>query len=269
MYKKLALCILGSMITQIAYTKTTYIFAHGLGGDNQQARHYKKTTNGNLYLLQNTVTSFDFPDAQKRNMGASSLAQAPEIACLVDAHNKHTKKNGADDVVWLGVSRGASTLATAMAQYNFEMVKALVMESPFACIANNQSSKQKQQRVRSQFPNFDINGVHPIDVMHKIRKDVPILIVCSKHDTLVSPESSIALYKKLIESGHKKSYLLLLERGRHANILWGNEGTVYRNVVHAFYKEHGLQYDATFAQQGAGRLAKSQPSVDELKKLGY
>jgi len=88
---------------------------------------------------------------------------------------------------------------------------------------------------------------------------MPILIICSETDHLVPAESSINVYKKLIESGHKHTYIFITDQGRHAAILSGPDGEKYEWVVNAFYKKYNLPYSAESAALGESLLALCQP----------
>lgn len=92
--------------------------------------------------------------------------------------------------------------------------------------------------------------------MDTIDLEIPILIVCSKEDALIPSTSSIALFDALRKRGHKKAHLLVLDHGAHANILWGPDGHIYRNVVHAFYKLYGAPYNPVWAAQGEKHFSK-------------
>ncbi len=93
-----------------------------------------------------------------------------------------------------------------------------------------------------------------------ISKDIPILIICSKEDQLVPLSSSINVYKKLIASGHKHTYIFVTDYGRHAKILRGADGEKYQYVVNAFYKKYNLPYCSTSAAKGEDLLALCQPT---------
>ena len=114
------------------------------------------------------------------------------------------------------------------------------------------------------FFKYHSTGPHPIDEIKNIRKDLPILIVCSLQDTTVPAENSIKLYDKLIESGHTKAHLLVLSKGKHSKLLQSEQGEIYQNLVHAFYAKYGLPHNQEYAKLGKNMLQKRMI----IKKLG-
>jgi hypothetical protein len=109
------------------------------------------------------------------------------------------------------------------------------------------------------FKKYSRYGIRPIDVLDDVSHELPILIICSKEDQLVPYHSSVALYQKLVQSGHTHVYLLRLEHGKHAKLLSGNDGEKYRAVVHAFYKKYNLDHNEIYAAKGEFLLSKCQP----------
>ena len=87
--------------------------------------------------------------------------------------------------------------------------------------------------------NYKTNGQQPINSVVKIKnKQLPILIVCSKEDTLIPWTSSERLYKKFKEEGFVNCELVVVDRGPHGNILFAidGDGQKYHDAVQAFYK---------------------------------
>jgi len=166
------------------------------------------------------------------------------------------------EIVIFGLSRGASAALNLMALYNPPQVKALVLESPFDTVGSIIDNKRKQLHLEwlshdtgeyimeKIFRHYNRNGIRPIDMVSDIRKELPILIICSKEDPLVPWYSSIQLYKKLKESGHLSVHLFLADHGKHSRILCDQDGNTYQAVVHAFYEKYGLPHNAEFALQG-------------------
>jgi len=100
------------------------------------------------------------------------------------------------------------------------------------------------------FCRYKRNGIRPIDMISDIRKDLPILIICSKEDPLVPCHSSIKLYQKFKKFGYSSVHLFVADHGKHSRILCDQSGNTYQAVVHAFYEKYGLPYNAKFALQG-------------------
>ncbi len=269
--------------------KVWYLFSHGLADTYKQAYKYaktykigKNTYHNERYLIDRPFVTFNYPDAceglLRVNRKETSLAQDNEIECLKSKFEKtvqHAKEKETNnsEIVIFGLSRGASAALNLMALYNPPLVKALVLESPFDTVGSIIDNKRKQLHLEwlshdageyimeTIFRRYNRNGIQPIDVVSDIRKDLPILIVCSKEDPLVPCHSSIKLYQKLKESGHSSAHLFIADHGKHSKILEAQDGDTYQAVVHAFYEKYGLPHNAEFALQGKAEFALTQNTV--------
>jgi pimeloyl-ACP methyl ester carboxylesterase len=266
----------------------TYLFAHGIADNHKQAYKYaksttdkKKTTLNKNYLVDNTVITFDFPDAQgwlaklfRVNFTQTSLGQDNELKALAQAYDKAIALADPEGIVLVGLSRGASALASFIALNNPTKIKAVVLESPFDSFVasiNDKITRPWVRRfvhalVRRGWPFFKhrIDAATPVDLVAKIPLDMPVLVVCSMQDTTVSAASSIRLYKKLRETGHNHAHLLILDHGRHAQLLQAQQGHIYHNVTHAFYKKYSLAHDPVSAERGKAILERCQPDITKL-----
>lgn len=99
--------------------------------------------------------------------------------------------------------------------------------------------------------------------------DIPLLLVTSLKDGLVPPQSTIGLYKRLIERDHKRVHLLVLKRSLHPTYMIDDleDKTMYENVVHAFYKQYNLPHNSKKAALGNTEFLSTQPNVEQLSKL--
>ncbi|MDR3551086.1 MAG: prolyl oligopeptidase family serine peptidase, partial [Candidatus Babeliales bacterium] len=254
-----------------------YLYAHGLAESYKQAYWYSKTTpHGTMhdpYLYDGRLFSFDFPDATERfwrmNFTQTSLAQANEIEALRSTYDQ-ARTRLADqglidqDFVLMGMSRGATTILNFMSIYKPEKVKAIIVESPFdstRAVAKNMLSKiwldniigmqtLAHALVGLAFWQYSTDGIHAIEVVEYISKDLPILLIASNQDALVPVHSTIALYNKIKQSGHTKVHIYVADLGRHGRFLRHENGRNYQNVVQAFYRTYGLPHDAALADLG-------------------
>lgn len=262
-----------------------YLFSHGLADSHKQAFKYAESANKQQpYIIKNPLITFDYPDVSssifRLNRLKTSLAQDNEIACL--AHHYFSKMSQEQSVL-VGVSRGASALINFMGLYNPQNVCALILESPFdavesvvtrlahetkfGCIPGAQ--KYGSHLLSFIFCQYKPEGIRPIDQVARIKKDLPILIVCSLEDKLVPAWSSLNLYVALRESGHSNTYLLILPAGKHAKLINHPQfGYLYQQIAHAFYCKHGLPHNAYLAQLGQPLLTKvCQPDHRVLHEL--
>jgi len=265
---------------------TSYLFSHGIAHAHAQAYWYTQLTPEGVYNERYTIPgrlfTFDFPDAINNfwqlNFTKTSLAQGNEIISLKRAYDEtiavlDAEKSINKDLVLVGLSRGASTTLSFMGLFNPKEVKALVLESPFDSIATLIQNILRNlylhwvpgldtvghSLVSMTFAQHNKNGIRPLDTVDTIKKDLPILLICSEQDGVVPATSTMELYKKLQESGHQHTYIFKAHKGDHANILQDADGQNYQRVVHAFYKKYQLPHDSALADQGMSLLEQCQP----------
>ena len=269
--------------------QTIYLFSHGLADTHKQAFAYAKTykNNGeihhnNHYFFYRPFFSFNYPDVtdgfHRVNCNETSMAQDNEIARLKSAYEKTIqtmRDRGVThyEMVLFGLSRGASSIINFVGLYNPQHIKALVLESPFDSVATIIDSMMQKFKLdwlphsygeylmESIFRRYKRDGICPINLVDKINKDMPILIICSKQDQLVPWHSSVSLYRKLCESGYKHVYIYIANHGEHANIISDKDGQTYQDVVHAFYRTYGLPHDPQLAKNGQKRLDLCRPTL--------
>lgn len=211
----------------------------------------------------------------------AEVAQADDINTL----HAYLEKIPEQKLIGFGYSRGAATWLTMLGTTTTsKTIAALILESPFAIMQNVAVYNIVSYAVacanvlipsvdlittsntifNSIFQNYNLAGIQPINVAHLIDKNIPIMLVHSQQDTIIPINDSRNLYLKLKEAGHQHVYLVELKQGVHAALLWGPEGELYRNVVHAFYKKYGLPHQPDFAQNID--LAVYQPSIQEVQQ---
>ena len=254
--------------------KIQYLFSHGLfnTGEKQVHKYLKtytigdKTHNNKQYIIGGPVNFFDYPDAAMTciiNRKRANIAQDNDVAHLKLEVEKTIQNNQEEKLVLVSVSRGASTALNFMALHDNPNVKALIVESPFDSMATVVDYIRKQlhlEKILSHdsgqciletiFRQYKKDGMCPIDLVSDIRKELPILIVCSKEDLQVPWHSSEKLYQKLKKSGHDNVHLLVVPKGMHAHIITGKSGDVYQAGAHAFCAKYGLPHDTALALEG-------------------
>jgi len=230
--------------------KIVTIFAHGLGGDATQGRYYHVDSNEQYSFIQTALITFNFKDAG--NPFLSCLGQEADTACLHEICKKYTC------AILVGCSRGAATIANYLATYQPKNIVAAILESPFDQVSNVIKPRPGLENLEliapSMYPNYKPNGLQPIKVAERIPHNIPILIVASKQDSLIPYTSTENLYNKIVASGHKKAHLLITKKGAHANILFEKNGYIFRDAVHAFFKEYDLPYHQSWALEGQNFL---------------
>lgn len=244
------------------------IFAHGLGGNRKQAQYYKYSWDRPSAPFLGSITAFNFYEVA--HPGKAYLGQGDDYQTL----HKFVKESD-DKVIIFGVSRGAATglIELGVHHNDCDKVAAAILESPFDTVKSIVNNKLGIFRwipglswlghkiAVSNFvgSNYNPNGVCPMGVIEQIPKDKPLFLFCSKEDTLIPYTSTVNIYKKLRATGHNKVYLMITEKGEHANIMSGPEGKKVRDTIHAFLQENHLPCDEAWAKAGKDNLLSCQP----------
>ncbi len=276
--------IIGSHIFSYSGSwKQTYttLFAHGLGGNQNQAYYYTGDYSSD-YIIKNNYKTFNFPDAQAgfNRRKQVNLGQEKDIETLEYEHYKIIEQD--EKTILFGVSRGAATVINYAATVGIKAknnIPAIILESPFDHIKSIVRNKLQSSKldydssvslgtlvVKALYPGYNRKGIHPIDVVAQLPRDIPIIFIHSQKDSLIPIESSLRLYKKLVEAGHQHAYFIETKHGAHANILWSRHGYKYKNSVHAILKKYGLPCKNSFAQDGAELLSELQPTIEQVNE---
>ena len=103
-------------------------------------------------------------------------------------------------------------------------------------------------------------------LLQNIPKELPILLICSKEDTVVPWQNTIKLYQKLRATGHKNAYLFVLEHGKHGMLI----DPCYNRVVNAFAKQFELSADVRIPEEKnyiAILKAQSEANLNKIQPL--
>ncbi len=273
---------LGYSTPIVSDQKTITLFSHGIADTYKQAYQYAKSyKKGGIihynerFLFQTPFVSFNYPDAidafYRVNWAETSFGQENEIGRLHLAYQWITDNHDNCDIILWGLSRGASNIGIYAGRHAHTNVKAIVLESPYYTMTEVIESMMHKFNLAFLpisygetvtefiFKKYVRNGFTPENSIENIAQDMPILIICSQEDVLVPTSSSINVYKKLIKTGHKNSYIFITEKGKHAKILQGPDGEKYQHVVNAFYKKYNLPHCPSSAALGEDLLAACQP----------
>lgn len=280
--KKIYRLFILPLITSYSFThcSTRHItlFSHGLGGNHQQAFYYSKDYS-DQYLFGKYIT-FNFLDAIRGNKEVN-LGQQKDIDTLATQHQQIITNKSQEKTILFGVSRGGAAainyLATASNKRR-ENIAALIIESSYDHISTVVEHKLGNASyipglktiglscVKFLYPSYDKNGIHPIEVVKYLPKDIPIIFIHSQKDSLIPINASRRLYKKLKQQGHQKLYLIELNYGAHAQILWSRDGDRYKNGLHAIFQLHNLPHNSSFAKKGMKLLRNFQPTLQEINR---
>lgn len=277
-YSKLSVLLVSMILSCSAQQDVAYLFSHGLGASGQQAKDYMVTPFNAQWIIQEPLVYFDFPDGGVDGFKPehTSLGQDNEIQALKKAYEQTIKAD--KKVILMGLSRGASTALNLLGTQKTECIVAGIFESPFDSIVKMLKRRVSQHKLwwipqfvmhkapELIFKKYKSDKQSPIDCISRISPALPLLFICSLEDTLIDAEGTCDLYLTLKKAGYEHVYLLLLNKGAHAQLLWHNDREWYVQVVHAFYEKYNLPYEKEFAEKGRHLLAQCQPDVTTVTK---
>ena len=235
------------------------------------------------------VTSFNFNDVQV-DMGVYGSVPNPLVSHIgqeddIEKLYAHLAKINDQPIIGFGVSRGAATwLTTLGSKVITKNIAAVILESPFSTTKNTyvysligslldyaqtfiprfDRASTNDQLFQNIFQSHSLTGIQPLHVIAMIDKKLPILLVHSHQDEIIPINQSREIYLRFKESGHEHIYFLELEKGDHAGLIWGPQGDLFRDVVHAFYKRYNLPCNDEFASKI--NLDDYQPSILEIQE---
>lgn len=262
-----------------------YLYSHGIADTALQAHNIARAGAIGLPYI-----TFDYPDSclyhkghhkysifnylklkwnffVRGNYKESSLGQIYDIQALYKAYEQAIKEleyeNKAKKIIIFGNSRGASTIIPMIALYKPKNIAAVIAMSPFDEIENILAHLKKRSKLGSIislekaqaiteyiFQKYSRYGVRLIDLIKKIDFSIPTLIICSKEDSLIPYQISVAVYSMLRNAGMKHIHLFITDHGAHGKILEGPDRKKCVSVIHAFYKKYHLPYNEELASLG-------------------
>ena len=224
--------------------------------------------------LKETVANYNF------NVSRTNIAQRDDINALRKTYAAHVRAYPDTDIVLYGDSRGAATVFNFIALEKPAQVKAAVLEGIFDSVPHALKHfiyTDKETRTEERLDNtlstvmrkYNKKAPTPFDYAQRINDAIPLLTVTSLQDWIVSPQCTFNLYTRLKERGHRKLHLLVLKHASHPGYMLDDpaDKELYESVVHAFYKQYGLPYNAERALAGQAAFARTQPTIQELKEL--
>ena len=249
-------------MTKNPKTLPVIIFAHGFGGDKHQVEAYTNSTNNIFDTNLHNMVTFNFPEVpqeqpNRTKLDQTTFGQENDINMVHETCSTITKTANSDSVlIGFGVSRGASVWINYLGTTkNHANIKGLILESPFSSankILENKNLFGEQtdlKTVLTFFPQYKPNGIQPINSINNVDPNIAILFIASKEDALVPINQTRELYIKRKQKDNKNTYFLELATGIHANVLWGKDGKLYQQVVHAFYHKLNLPCNQKLATQ--------------------
>lgn len=240
---------------------------NGLGGQNV------RTVLPQFKQVHYVSTPEVFPD----------LGQSRCIKYLKETMNPLLADNNVEDIIIHASSQGTATAINYLANNPSQKVKALILEAVMGSGNSAVSHTVKNLMephmtlkptkipgsyyflpylAKFQMPLYSPSGMQPILNLHKLPRDLPIILIHSVADPQLSFHDAEAIYAGLRTFGNDSAYLLPVEERGHVCLLNTLKRGHLTNSLHHILKKHGLPYHEYFTKSTID-LSPYQPIAGE------
>lgn len=221
------------------------------------------------YYLKNktiptTCITFDYRDTRT----AINVGQSLDQQCLSLITDEIVRQE--HPFILFGCCRGAINILKFITEkptdYLEKNLRAVIVESPalslkdiceqtvrsrpiLNLLPHDAGSAALYTLLRWALPNHAYQESTILANIDNIPKDLPMLIIQVKNDTLVAEDKTKKLVKKLVETGHSQVHLLVFT-DKNLNHYTISTASLYPAGVNAFLQHYGLPHNATLAAQG-------------------
>lgn len=162
------------------------------------------------------------------------------------ARHEEACAQGAKSLVFFGISRGSLVTfmyvanAFGLFRRNAVPVKLVILEGSPAAIPQTIRLRYGclaplAVKVLQMFTNYNsevASTVNPLTLVQQFPKDVPVAIITSKGDEVVSSNSTCQLAEELQKAGHPNVHLLILNKASHDRYaLDGDDAVRYQEFM--------------------------------------
>lgn len=262
------------------------LFCHGIIDTKNQINRY-------VEFIEQPALSFNFSDAQAPNdWSLNNLIfqlctlfskrvnrQQMYMGTGKDIDTLAAQIDFSQQYIIFGFSRGGATAINYIAEHTPQNVQALILEATPADMLDSFDHIQQKiglnisdnKKIQAQifhtiFPAWQITSPPPVENIKKFtNKNLPILIIHSKDDSVVPISSAYKLYLAFLQAGFTNTYFIQLSTGQHAHYQKSPDRVIYLQALHSFYKKFGYTYNPTYTQN-QDDLTYLQPTASYVKE---
>lgn len=183
-----------------------------------------------IYLLVHAYSGLIGVRPYTTNIFTLNLAQDGDIAVA-----KRRILNSEDDIILYGCSRGAATAVSVLAHLPDDAlarIKLVVLEGVFDSVEHvidRRFPPPFRPLIRSLLTHsqYRATGSSPIGLVDLLPKNIPIVIITSRTDTIVHPACTLNLYRRLSER-MANVHLITLNHSSHSGYATDDVGDIGR-----------------------------------------
>lgn len=225
------------------HPSTVFIFAHGI-----DTRATAAITQANNYIksgiINSTCYTFNFHDKIKN----LNFGQDRDCHMLASVYAKVHQKHPHANIVFVGLSRGASAIVNTIAHYtelDWSPVKAVILESPFEHVESLAHhmiysyaffvpyGKNIFYNLLKKITAYNPEGMQAIEMIKQFPHTIPLFVGYSKADKTVSPQGTEQFITNIQSTGRQIASWAAAS-GRHSTL---TTQPAYAAAVQDFYKD--------------------------------
>jgi Prolyl oligopeptidase family len=244
-----------------------------------QNRWFQKLMAGMYRYVQRNMYEYTFtpksPDIDISgyyiDINKINVAQSNDIQEHAAKYALWKTQYGNNPYIALGISRGAAATFTSIALNQYDQLPALViLEGCFSCVPDVLNFRYgKAWKVASwllhKFTQYDPNGPSPLSSIDHFPANVPVVFISSQADTSVPYACTKKLAYALAQKGGNDVYLITLATAGHTTYsITPKDRELYRNCLHAIYREYNLPFIKKHADAGEECMRISKISTIKI-----
>lgn len=194
----------------------------------------------NYFTSTNANGIVHFVDTRKFNLGQDADLQQIHTSYLNIINRDKDAK-----IICFGVSRGACAMINYLALYKPANVKGAILEGASSCmedIVENSFGLGYMMNLVKYYAlmyitSYKSTGPKAVELVVKLPRDIPILMVTSQNDWVVPYQCSVKMYEETIAAGYTNIELVVLEKPGHNDYSSNNDTDtkVYMDKLDKFF----------------------------------
>lgn len=205
-----------------------------------------------------------------------NIGQRADVRAVQYGFERHCDRYHDTQIVVFGDSRGAVSVFNWIAEYTphiacciceaiFDDIPHMFLHFSYLGFSSERLGRLIEASLCAVSSAYKRTGPFPIDLVDRVPHSLPLLLVTSLTDRIVSCKTTMRLYCALRNRGYDKVHLLVLLNSEHDSYMVGPDKDMYEAIVHAFYRHYGIaEYSNEKACAGHDYFLATQPAVHEI-----
>lgn len=278
-------CLIGLIL--MSYTSPSYAIVTGLEEDQKTQfvivpgmREYvncgkrENESHGAVkYSLINPATEEHVVVSSDPPVQMTDIGQSNCVSNLEKSIAPYLENDKVENIVLYSECQGTATALNYVAK-NPKKIKALILEGVVG--SGNRVIHWRTKKIIPKLGHlpgaewslpyvvkclamfcYSPSGHQPVMSLAKLPKDLPIVIIHSRHDNMTPYDDALALYYGLSQAGNEQVYLITTDEYAHIHLLKRDQDKEKLTALNQIYKKNKLPYDRELLQQ-VGEISDAQ-----------